>query len=78
MTKRGDVYLRMLPINGARAVLAAAKQQRKPDSVPRWAIEASARLGHNKANVALANKLARYAWAVATHEVPFHTKARAA
>ena len=78
ITKRGDVYLRMLLIHGARAVLAAAVQQRDPDPLRRWALDASARLGHNKATVALANKLARYAWAVATHEVPFQTRAKAA
>jgi len=78
ITKRGDVYLRMLRIHGARAVLAAATQQREPDPVRRWAPDASARLGHTKATVALANKLARYAWAVATHDVPFETRAQAA
>jgi transposase len=78
ITKRGDVYLRMLLIHGARAVLAAASQQREPDAVRRWALEAAARLGHNKATVALANKLARYAWAVATKETSFEARTRAA
>ena len=78
ITKRGDVYLRMLLIHGARAVLAAAAQQREPDSLRTWAIDASNRLGHNKATVALANKLARYAWAVATRETTFRARADAA
>ena len=59
-------------------MLAAAAQQREPDPLRRWALDASARLGHNKATVALANKLARYAWAVATREVPFERRAKAA
>ncbi len=59
-------------------MLAAAAQQRKPDPLRRWALAASARLGHNKASVALAKELARYAWAVATREVPFETRAKAA
>lgn len=78
ITKRGDVYLRMLLIHGARAVLAAAAQQREPDAVRRWALEAAQRLGHNKATVALANKLARYAWAVATRDADFNLNAKAA
>lgn len=71
ISKRGDVYLRMLLIHGARAVLAAAPKARHPDRVRIWALELAARVGHNKAAVALANKLARYAWAVATHEENF-------
>jgi transposase len=78
ITKRGDVYLRMLLIHGARAVIAAAAQQRRPDAIRSWALEASRRLGHNKATVALANKLARYAWAVATRETLFELKTKAA
>lgn len=78
ITKRGDVYLRMLLIHGARAVLAAAAQQREPDSVRSWALAASQRLGHNKATVALANKLARFAWATATQERNFETRSKAA
>ncbi|KAB2965266.1 MAG: IS110 family transposase [Thermoanaerobaculia bacterium] len=78
ITKRGDVYLRMMLIHGARAVLAAAAQQREPDSVRSWALEASQRLGHNKATVALANKLARFAWATATQERNFETRSKAA
>ena len=78
ITKRGDVYLRMLLIHGARAVLAAAAQQREPDSVRAWALATAQRLGHNKATVALANKLARYAWAIATQERNFEAKTKAA
>ncbi len=66
ISKRGDVYLRTLLTHGARSVLAAAPRQSEPDRLRHWALELSARVGHNKATIALANKLARYAWAVAT------------
>ncbi|MFN7941120.1 MAG: IS110 family transposase [Thermoanaerobaculia bacterium] len=72
ISKRGDTYLRMLLIHGARAVLAAAPQMKEPDRLRSWALALAARIGHNKATVALANKLARYAWAVATREVTFN------
>jgi len=71
ISKRGDVYLRMLLVHGARAVLAAAPNAKQPDRLRSWAMELAARIGHNKATVALANKLARYAWAVAAHERDF-------
>jgi transposase len=78
ISKRGDVYLRMLLIHGARALLAAAPKVKNPDRLRTWALSLSARVGHNKATVALANKLARYAWAVATHEEDFAAKTSAA
>jgi transposase len=64
ITKRGDSYLRMLLIHGARAVLRAAKVRRDPDRLALWALNVEALRGHNKAAVALANKLARIAWSV--------------
>jgi len=71
MSKRGDVYLRMLFIHGARsAMLAAARRQRegKPlNRLQRWALDLKARTNHNKAAVGLANKMARIAWAVWFH-----------
>jgi transposase len=74
ISKRGDVYLRMLMIHGARAVLATAKKLKQPDPIRAWAMSLQARRGHNKATVALANKLARCVWAVWREErefVPF-------
>lgn len=65
ISKRGDAYLRMLLIHGARAVLWAAKRQQKPpDRLRDWALRCEFRRGHNKAAVALANKLARLVWAI--------------
>ena len=60
--KRGNSYLRRLFVQGARAVL----QQRTKQS-PRlstWLAQLSSRTHRNVAAVALANKLARIAWAV--------------
>ena len=66
ITKRGDVYLRMLLIHGARSVLWAAKRRARPDRLRAWALEIERKRGHNKAAVALANKLARIAWKIWT------------
>ena len=71
ISKRGDSYLRKLLTHGARSLLAAAKTQRNPDPLRRRALALSARIGHNKATIALANKLARYAWAVVTKGADF-------
>ena len=72
ISKRGDPYLRMLLIHGARSVLLHAKRAKaKRDRVRSWALEREAARGHNKAAVALANKLARIAWAVWKREEAF-------
>jgi transposase len=65
ISKRGDPYLRMLLIHGARAVLCHAKRSpERNDRLRTWALERERARGHNKAAVALANKLARIAWRV--------------
>jgi transposase len=64
ISKRGDAYLRMLLIHGARAVLNAAKKKIGTDRLRAWALTCETRRGHNKAAVALANKMARIAWSV--------------
>jgi transposase len=73
--KRGDPYLRTLLIHGARSVLNAAKlaaaRGRPLDRLRRWALDIQARRGHNKAAVALANKLARIVWVTWKHQRPF-------
>src|SRR2546426_4448582 len=73
ISKRGDTYLRMLLIHGARAVLwhAKAKAAASPDRLRIWALRLERLRGHNKAAVALANKLARIAWAVWRRGTPF-------
>jgi transposase len=64
ISKRGDSYLRMLLIHGARSVLCHAKKARSHDRLTTWALSLEKRMRHNRAAVALANKLARIAWAV--------------
>jgi transposase len=71
ITKRGDAYLRTLLIHGARSALYAAKRSQQPDRLRRWAIAVQQRRGHNRAAVALANKLARIAWALWTRNTVF-------
>jgi len=73
ISKRGDPYLRMLLIHGARSALCHAKKKRSSehDRLRAWALERERQSGHNKAAVALANKLARIAWAVWRNDRPF-------
>jgi transposase len=74
ISKRGDPYLRMLLIHGARSVLCHAKRAKgDPDRLRRWALARQQARGHNKAAVALANKLARIAWAVWRGEHGYRT-----
>lgn len=71
ITKRGDRYLRTLLIHGARSVLRAAKVKAKPSTLELWAVDREKAIGHNRAAVALANKLARILWAVWAKDRPF-------
>jgi transposase len=64
ISKRGDTYLRMLVIHGARSVLCHAKKSDEHDRLRAWALDRERHRGHNKAAVAVANKIARIAWAV--------------
>jgi transposase len=64
ISKRGDSYLRLLLVHGARSVLCHAKKATSHDRLRTWALSLQRRTRHNKAAVALANKLARIAWAV--------------
>jgi transposase len=67
ISKKGDSYLRMLLIHGARSALLGARRTAEPDRLRRWGLHLEETHGHNKAAVALANKLARIAWAVWVH-----------
>lgn len=72
ISKRGNAYLRTLFIHGARAVLRYSAN--KTDRFSRWAQALLERRGHNKACVAVANKIARMAWVIMakgeTYRVP--------
>jgi len=75
ISKRGDVYLRCLLTHGARAVLLAAHRrtaQAHPlTRLQQWALSLQQRRGHNKATIAVANKLGRIVWAVWHRDQPF-------
>ena len=79
ISKRGNRYVRTLLTHGARSVLRAAtvaqRTGRKLDRLRNWALEVQARTNHNKATCALANKLARIAWAVWVKHERFQSQA---
>jgi transposase len=62
ITKRGDAYLRGLLVQGARSVLHTAT--RHTDRLSRWSISLQGRRGYRRAQVAIAAKNARIAWAL--------------
>lgn len=62
ISKRGDRYTRSQVVNGAQAVLRYAHT--KNDALHRWVVRLQASRGHNKAVIALANKLVRIAWVI--------------
>ena len=64
ISKRGDPYLRKLLVHGARAVLRHAKG--RDDALSQWLNALSRRKHANVVTVALANKTARVAWAIAS------------
>ncbi len=65
ISKRGNRYLRKNLVHGARAVLPYLAERDTP--LGRWAKHLLARAHKNKVVVALANKLARIAWAILAH-----------
>src|SRR5205823_14733391 len=65
ISKRGNRYLRKNLIHGARAVLPYLVERKTP--LGRWARGLLARAHKNVVVVALANKLARIAWAILAH-----------
>ena len=69
ITKRGDEYLRTLLIQGAKSAVMSAAKRADPNS--RWLVQLTARIGWQKACVAMANKNARILWAVMTCEQGF-------
>jgi transposase len=69
ISKRGNKYLRKLLVHGARAALPTLLES--PTSLGAWLRGLTARMHKNAAVVALANKLARMAWAVLRHAKTF-------
>lgn len=64
ISKRGDAYLRMLLIHGARSMIRTAGS--KTDRLSRWVMRIASTRHKNVAAVALAKKNARIAWAMIT------------
>jgi transposase len=62
ISKRGNIYLRRMLIHGARAVLLRVKYD--TGGFGQWVHRLAQRAPRNKVVVAIANKLARIAWAV--------------
>jgi transposase len=58
-------------VHGARSFLWHAKKTQRPGPLHHWALHVEQQRGHNKAAVAVANKLARIAWAVWKTDLPF-------
>jgi transposase len=71
ISKRGDTYLRTLLIHGARVVLRWANHKESLSALEEWALQIQHRRGHNLATVAVANKMARLAWVLATENRGF-------
>ena len=73
ISKRGDGYLRRLLVNGAHAALFWSKAARTDP----WLISLRARKHRLVATVALANKIARIAWAIMSKEEKYRPAAAA-
>ena len=66
ISKRGNIYLRRMYIHGARAVLLRVRHD--TGRFGQWVHQLETRCPRNKVIVAIANKLARIAWAVLARE----------
>ena len=75
ISKQGDRYLRRILVVGAHAVLKLARQ--KPEKYP-WPTQLLARKPFKVVAVALANKMARIAWALLVKGGPYRARALAA
>jgi transposase len=73
ISKRGNRYLRTLFIHGARAVVNRCSTKTDPLSL--WLQKLIARRGRHKAIVALAHKMARFAWAMLRKHQPYRAPA---
>ena len=72
ISKQGDRYLRPILVVGAHAVLKLARQ--KPEKYP-WLTQLLARKPFKVVAVALANKMARIAWALLVKGGPYRPRA---
>lgn len=77
ISKRGDGYVRTLLIHGARAVMLHIQRRIKAGEASgnAWVEQCLQRMHANKAVVALANKMARMAWAMLKYEQDYRVPA---
>jgi transposase len=75
ISKRGDKYLRVLLIHGARSVLCAAVGAANSGieltGIRPWGTQVQSRANHTKAVCALVNKIARICFGVLRDRTPF-------
>ena len=77
ITKRGDMYLRTLLIQGAKSAVMTA--HKRTDPISKWLFQLREKSGWQKAAVAMANKNARILWAIMTkgcHFDPRHVSVK--
>lgn len=73
ITKRGDPYLRMLLVHGARSVVY--RSTGKSDPRNQWIAEKQRKIGTTKTCVAVANKNARIIWALLAKDQTYRAAA---
>ena len=76
-SRRGDVYLRTLLVQGARSALQGALKTapEKATHLQRWIATLYARKGYHKTLIAIANKHARILWAMLVRDQHFDPNA---
>ena len=72
VTKRGDMYLRTLLIQGAKSAVMTA--HKRDDPISKWLYQLREKSGWQKAAVAMANKNARILWAMMTKGCRFNPR----
>jgi transposase len=77
ISRRGNVYLRNLLIQGARSTLQAAinVEPARASRLQRWIVELYGRKGYYKTLIAIANKHARILWAMLAKDEPYDAAA---
>jgi transposase len=79
ISKQGDCYVRMLLVHGGRSLLwSAHRRSSNLSPLQFWGLKKHELRGHNKATVALANKLARRIWAVWKRDSDYRVESEAA
>ncbi len=78
ISKKGDTYLRMMLIHGARSILGHMRRRNTYGRLGEWALELCKRAHFNKVTAALAARIARIVRAVAVHGKPYVAAATAA